>query len=402
MCLKNPVRYLPATIFFMLIVAASLQAQAPPSIQFFMPDGSLPPREVRFTMTSDDGLVQTYFSDSKGRFLITRKEGLKPDAAYTVTVIGDGRTFGNTTTSFKHYGVYYVTIFLNPVEETKTRPAGVIDVSELDEKASTEARAAYESANQALAENRLTDAVERFRYALTLYPNYFRALNDLGVLLIRLGRYDEAVTTFEHAIEIAPQVYYPRLNLAVIKTRQGKYKDAIDMLEKLHKEYPSFTQIRIALADALIPDNRLKDAEAHLRTALEDKKLIADKRGNVFYMLGLVHNKQGLYAEAAKELEQAVKVLPGAPRAHLQFGAALLLLNKLEDAERELKAAYELGGVSLGGAQFLLGQLYFTQKKYDLAKQAFERYLRDVPDAPNRLEVAKVIDQIKAATPPSK
>ncbi|MEW6126886.1 MAG: tetratricopeptide repeat protein [Acidobacteriota bacterium] len=402
MRLKNSARYFPAIALLLSLFAVPLQAQAPPSIQFFMPDGSLPPREVRFTMTSDDGLVQTYFSDSKGRFLITRKEGLKPDSAYTVTVIGDGRTFGNTTTSFKHYGVYYVTIFLNPVEETKTRPAGVVDVSELDEKASTEARAAYDSANQALSEGRLNDAVERFHHAITLYPNYFRALNDLGVLLIRLRRYDEAVTIFEHAIEIAPQVYYPRLNLAVIKTRQGNYQDAINMLEKLHKEYPTFTQIRIALADALIADNRLKDAEGHLRTALEDKKLIADKRGNVLYLLGLVHNKQGRYAEAAKTLEQAVKVLPTAPRAHLQFGAALLLLNKLDDAERELKAAYELGGVSLGGAQFLLGQLYFTQKKYELAKQAFERYLTDVPDAPNKIEVAKVIDQIKAAKPPDK
>ncbi len=379
-----------------LLLCATIQAQAPPSLQFFMPDGSLPPREVRFTMTSDDGLVQTYYSDSKGRFLITRKEGLKPESAYTVTVIGDGRTFATTTTSFKHYGVYYVTIFLNAVEETKTKPAGVVDVSELDAKAPEEAKTAYDNANQALREGRVSDAIERFRYAITLYPNYFRALNDLGVLLIRQRKYDEAVTTLEHAIDIAPNVYYPRLNLGVIKTRQGKYKEAVTMLEKLHKENPTLTYIRIALADALLADNRLNDAEAHLRVALEDKKVMADKQANVLYMLGMVHNKQGRYEEAVKELSQAVKVLPNASRVHLQLGGALLLMNKLDDAERELKEAYTLGGATLGGAQLLLGQLYFTQKRYDLAREAFERYLTDVPNAPNKEQVASVISQIKA------
>lgn len=400
MGLKNRAFCWSAIACLTVILSATVYAQAPPSVQFFMPDGSLPPREVRFTMTSDDGLVQTYYSDSKGRFLITRKEGLKPDAAYTITVIGDGRTFETTTVSFKNYGVYYVPIFLNAIEETKTKPAGVVDVSELDAKAPEEARNAFDSANQALREDRVNDAVEQLRYAIRLYPNFFRALNGLGMLLIRQGKYDEAVTTLEHAIEIAPHVYYPRLNLGVIKTRQGKYKEAVAILEKLHKEYPTLSHIRIALADALLADNRLTEAEEHLRAALEDKKVMADKQAQVLYMLGMVHNKQGKYEEAVKELEQAVKGLPNASRVHLQLGGALLLVNKLDDAERELKAAYSLGGATLGGAQLLLGQLYFTQKRYDLAKQAFEQYLTDIPNAPNKAEVAKVIAEIKAATPP--
>jgi cytochrome c-type biogenesis protein CcmH/NrfG len=85
---------------------------------------------------------------------------------------------------------------------------------------------------------------------------------------------------------------------------------------------------------------------------------------------------------------------------HLQLGGALLEVNRLDEAERELKTAYRLGGAALGGAQMLLGQLYYTQKKYDLAQQAFEKYLLDVPKAPNRNEVVKVIEKIKAATSP--
>jgi tetratricopeptide (TPR) repeat protein len=381
-----------------LLLTIALQAQAPPSIQIFMPDGSLPPREMRLSLTSDGGLVETFFTDSKGRFLLTRKEGLKPDAAYTVTITGDGRTFATTTQSFKLYGVYYIPIFLRPIEDAKPNPIGVVDVADLEEEVPSEARTAFASGNVAMNEGRLTEAVERFQHAINIYPKYFRAMNDLGVLLIRLNKVDEAAKTFEQAIAIAPQIYYPRLNLAVIKTRQGKFVEAAEILDKLQKEHPKLTAIRVALADALLALNRLDEAEVHLLAALEGKSLLPQVKGNIYYQLGLLHNRQRKYETAANELSSALKLLPYAPRIHLQLGAALFELKRLDEAESHLLSAYRLGGPQLGGTQLLLGNLYFTQKKYDLAKRAFEQFLTDVPKAPNRAEVTALIEKIKAAT----
>jgi tetratricopeptide (TPR) repeat protein len=384
--------------FSALFFTIAIPAQAPPSIQIFMPDGSLPPREIRLSLTSDGGLVETYFTDSKGRFLLTRKEGLKPDAAYTVTVTSDGRSFATTTQSFKLYGVYYIPIFLRALEEAKPNPAGVIDIGELEAQVPEAARNAFDKGNAAMTEGRASEAIERFQQAIHIYPKYFRALNDLGVLLIRLDKIDEAAKTFEQASAIAPHIYYPRLNLAIIKTRQGQYKEAVEILEKIQKDHPHMAAIRTALADALMAMNRLDEAQVHLRAALEEKNLPPQAKGNIYYQLGLLHNRQQKYEEAAQELATALKSLPNAPRIHLQLGAALLELNRPDEAESNLRTAYQLGGVSLGGAQFLLGNLYFLQKKYNLAKQAFEQYLADVPKAPNRAEVASVIEKIKAAT----
>lgn len=386
--------------FAALFFTIALQAQAPPSIQIFMPDGSLPPREIRLTLISDGGLVETYFTDSKGRFLLTRKEGLKPDAAYTVTITGDGRTFATTTQSFKLYGVYYIPIFLKPIEDAKPNPIGVVDVGELEAQVPVEARNAFDKANAAMAEGKANEAVERFQQAIHIYPKYFRALNDLGVLLIRLDKIDDAAKAFEQASAIAPHIYYPRLNLATIRTRQGKYKEAVGILEEIQKDHPQLASIHTALADALMAMNRLGEAEVHLRAAMEEKNLQPQVKGNIYYQLGLLHNRQQKYEEAAQELATALKDLPNAPRIHLQLGAALLELNRLDEAESNLRAAYQLGGVPLGGAQFLLGNLYFMQKKYQQAKQAFEQYLADVPKAPNRAEVTGVIEKIKAATTP--
>lgn len=377
--------------------ASAAGAQAPPSIQIFMPDGSLPPREIRFMLTNDQGVVETFHTDSKGRFLITRRDGLRPDATYTITILGDGRSFATTTHTFRQMGVYYIPIFLNPLEEPPTRPAGTIDVNELDDRAPEEARRAYESAQLALAEDRASEAVERFRYAIELYPKYFRAINDLGVLLIRLNRVDEAAKAFEKATQIAPHVYYPHLNLASIKVRQGKYKEATAILEKLQKAHPKLPQIRLSLTEALLLENRFDEAEEHLRILIQEKGIDGARLGNVHYRLGLIYNRKGKYEEAAKELREGLKHLPNAPRLRLQLGAALLQLNQLEEAESELKLAYSLEGAALGGAQLLLGQVYYTQKKYELAMKAFERYLTDVPNAPNKAEVSGVIAKIKAA-----
>ena len=50
----------------LLLTAHAAYAQAPPAIQLFMPDGSLPTRNMRFTLTRDDGRVETVFTDTKG------------------------------------------------------------------------------------------------------------------------------------------------------------------------------------------------------------------------------------------------------------------------------------------------------------------------------------------------
>ncbi|MFP5264713.1 MAG: tetratricopeptide repeat protein [Blastocatellia bacterium] len=370
---------------------------APPSIQFFMPDGSLPPRELRFIMIADNGRVETFFTDSKGRFLITRQLGLKTDAEYRITVQSDGSTFDTTSVSFKEFGVYYIPVFLRPIKSPKTKPAGLVDIAELDALAPEEARQAYANAMRSLKAGEGDKAVRELEHAVAIYPNYFRALNDLGVLYMKSEQLDMAARAFERAIKIGPRVYYPRLNLAVINTRRAKYQEAVTQLEQLHKDNPTLPEVRVALGDALMAMNRLDEAETHLRAALADAKLDRGATGDAHYKLGMLLNRKQRYAEAIRELTQAEEALPYSARTHLQLGGALLQVGKLDEAERELLLAYRLDGKQMGGAQLMLGQIYFMEKKYDVALRAFEQYLADVPHAPNSAEIGGVIKKIKVA-----
>ena len=387
-----------AILFVVLLLPIDVDAQASPSIQFFMPDGSLPSRELRFTMAIDNGRIETFFTDSKGKFLLTRLLGLNPNAEYRITVLSDGTSFDTTYYSFKEYsGVYYIPIYLKAVSFPATLPAKVIDLAEFDVRVPEEAKQAYAGAMRAFTEGQREDAIRGLERALTIYPDYFRALNDLGVIYMKLDRLDDASRMFERASKIAPRVYHPRLNLGIIQTRRGKYKEAVALLDALYKENQSISEVRIALADVLIALNRLDEAELHLRKALLDSKLDRGTAGDAHYRLGLLLNKRQKYEAAVVELSQAVELIPDSARTRLQLGGALLQLRRLDEAERELLAAYQLGGAAMGGVHLMLGQLYFLEKKYKDAQRAFEQYLQDVPNAPNSNEVRAFIEKIKTA-----
>jgi tetratricopeptide (TPR) repeat protein len=377
-------------------MAAIAQGQAPSAIQFFMPDRSLPSRELRFTLTREDGLIEILFTDTKGKFQITG--ALARDLEYTVTVQSDGRTFDTTTARFRILrNIAYVPIFLKPLKAEAPPPKEVLDLTLLDAKIPAEARAAYEQAMQKVNAGKTAEAIGDFQRAVSLYPPYLRALNDLGVLYLKLNRLEEAAAAFTQAISLNSRFHYARLNLGIVLNRQGKHAEAIRLFSQLLKENPSLTSARVPYAEALAAIQQWDEAATQLRAALSDSGLEQATRAEAHFKLGLILNREERYAAAVAELEKAVALNPQSALAHLYLGAALLQLKRVTDAERELLRAYELGGKKVGGAQLLLGQLYFMQQKYEPAQRAFEQYLQDVPNAPNAAQIKEAIEKIRAA-----
>ena len=378
-----------------LASAGAALSQAPSSIQIFMPGGGLPDRSIRFTLTRDDGRIETLFTDTKGKFQITGD--LVRDADYIVTVEGDGRSFATTVATFRTFRntIVYVPVFLRPIESQKRNSPGVLDVT--DANVPAEARSLYQEAREKITKGEIATAIEDFKRALAIYPQYVRALNDLGVIYLQLNRFDEAASTFKQAIKIDQGFIYARLNLGLVLNRQQKHVEAAELLGKLVKENPNLTDALKPYAEALAETGRLSEAEKVLRTILQDTNVKNSIMAETHFRLGAVLNKQNRFAEAAVELKKAIELEPNAVMAHLQLGGALIQLNRLPEAEQELAKAYELGGSSAGAAQFLLGQVFYLESRYEPALKAFEQYLKDVPNAPNAEQVREVVAKIKAA-----
>ncbi|MGH9749769.1 MAG: tetratricopeptide repeat protein [Candidatus Polarisedimenticolia bacterium] len=78
----------------------------------------------------------------------------------------------------------------------------------------------------------LDGAVEAFRRAVELQPEYGEAQNNLGLALSRLGRQEEAETAFQEALRLDPGMGEVFNNLGFLYHATAKYPQAIEMFRK--------------------------------------------------------------------------------------------------------------------------------------------------------------------------
>ncbi len=122
---------------------------------------------------------------------------------------------------------YAVTIYLRK----KARDVGfgsgrLIAAQENDRSVPKKARKAYQSGTRAANEGKLDEAIEAYRSALSIDPNYLFALNDLGVQYMRARRYAEAVEVLRRAVAAADSSFPPHLNLAIALLGSGNVDEA--------------------------------------------------------------------------------------------------------------------------------------------------------------------------------
>jgi len=376
-----------------LLVFALLFSQAPPAIQIFMPGGTLPPRPIRFTLTRDDGRIETVFTDTKGKFQVTGD--LIRDADYVITVETDGATYDTTVATFRivRGTPVYTPVFLRPYKGKPAATPGVINAMEAN--VDKNAVAAYEAGMKALGNGQTEAAITELKRAIKISSHYLRALNDLGVLYLQLNRLPEAADLFAQAVKVDENFHLARLNLGVVLHRQGRDKEAVKMLASLYEKDRSLKGLALSYADALLGVAELVKAEQVLRAALTESTSDSSAQVDLHYKLGVVLNRKDQFAEAAEELKKAVTINDSAANAQLLLGATLLQLNRLEESEKSLLRAYEVAGPSAGNAQMFLGQLYLMQQKPAAALKAFEQYLKDVPGAPNAVQIKAEIERLK-------
>src|SRR6266446_885691 len=190
-----------------LCLAASGVAYAQPasSIQVFMPNSSTPTRSLRLIMVRDDGFIDTVFTDSKGMFSIATPGANKTrQVSYTVTVETDNQTYGTTTANFRldPNNPNRTFIFLKPLAVEKQPANGVLDVTNFEGAIPSKARVAYKRGMAFVSDGNYDSAIESLQEAIRLYPQYVGALNDLGVIFLKLNRLDESALRFRAATEI--------------------------------------------------------------------------------------------------------------------------------------------------------------------------------------------------------
>lgn len=169
--------------------------------------------------------------------------------------------------------------------------------------------------------------------------------------------------------------------------RDGKLNESIEALRRAIAIYPDYLVARNDLGAQLLELGELDAAAEDLRAAVK----IDPNAFNPQLNLGIVLVRQNNFAEALSVLDKALSLEPTAPAAHLYAGMAAAGVNNSDRAEKELKAAYDLGGHAYAVALVHLGRLYMKKGDRELALKSLETYLRESPDGANAAQVQKMI-----------
>ena len=84
----------------------------------------------------------------------------------------------------------------------------------------------FEQAVNAFGDDKLDEAIENYRKALEIDPDYQDALHGVGMALFNSGRVDEAIATAKKLIEIDKDDILAHTSLSMFYQAQGRIEEA--------------------------------------------------------------------------------------------------------------------------------------------------------------------------------
>lgn len=190
-------------------------------------------------------------------------------------------------------------------------PPGVVFAQDVPE----DAKRAYERAVSEIAAKNADAGARELENALAIFPEYFQALDLMGVELLKRQKYDESIKFFERAVVVNEKSSNSWYGLSFCYYALDQAAKAVEAARKAGTFNPDSADIALMLGVALRKDKQYTEAEKSL---LRAKKLSDGRSADVLWNLALLyaHNLKN-YRLAAVELESYLKVNPDHPNAAL-------------------------------------------------------------------------------------
>ena len=217
----------------------------------------------------------------------------------------------------------------------------------------------------------------------------FRTLAGAGVLLARYGLYDDAIQHFKAALQAKPRSDEVSFDLANAYFRKGLYSDALDAAMQVSEEGRKDDSYLALLGDIYAhrgdnaraeeiyhsaikrnPDNdqdylslallefRENNVATAKQTLLKGQARIPGS-GKIIWGLGLASALEGDTAEAARQLERAVEMLPEWPGSYSTLGVFYYQTGQIAKAKEVLdrfKNSSVRGGLDVNRIEEALAQ----------------------------------------------
>ncbi len=251
-------------------------------------------------------------------------------------------------------------------------------------------------------------AVEHFRKAIELFPEYGSAHYALGLALRNLGQTDKAQ---EHlALSQKHKLSRPRLDdpllgaiaelnslgteilkRGVMLESAGRIEESIAEHERALTINPQLTQAHINLIQLYARTGQFEKAEKHYRAVVAINPNLADSH----YNYGVLLAGQERYAEAAQAFYRSLQINQFNAEAHHNYAAIIEREGRLDEAAEHYRRALEnKPGHRL--AHFHLGRILVHQNKLAEALEHFRQTLTVEDDQTPRFTYALGATYVRA------
>lgn len=199
-----------------------------------------------------------------------------------------------------------VDIALSELPRPREAMPGSVFIQDVPKAAESE----YLRAMESLAKKNQELAFRQLNHAVEIFPNYFQASEQLGLLHVEGERYREAIPPLIKSIEINPEAFASYLALGIASVRLGRPDLAFDALERARRLDAKSFRVHFFLGIALLELNRLDEAEGSLK---ESYRLGgASRAASAHLHLASLYSKRGQFREAINELEEYLRDNPKA------------------------------------------------------------------------------------------
>ena len=273
-----------------------------------LPSGLNAEGYARITLRNQQSTLSTLYTNNSGEFQI---RNLSEGTYFVQAEVSQGN-FEPVTRKVELGRGLMVDVTLELREKKGLAAIGsrskkVVSAAELRQSVPSAAKKQYELGVKSVEKGKFLQAATHFQEAISIYPEYLAARNDLGAQYLKLRRLDEAEQQFESVLRDDPKNFNARFNMGLVQVERRNYAEAISLLQQaiaLDSTRPA-TRLWIGIAKLELGD--IEVAEAELTKALI---MGADECVASHYHLARIFMTRGDRTEAARSVHLYLQLAP--------------------------------------------------------------------------------------------